>query len=122
MKAKTSVGPQAERNDPTDRARRRFLQNSAAATLVAMAAPNLLLGKPTPTAARVIKIGFVGPRTGALAHFGEGHGGGPNPTAASDRQSLRGSGLLPDHTAHRSSRLCDGARFGGRGKADCGGL
>jgi branched-chain amino acid transport system substrate-binding protein len=37
-----------------------------------MAAPNLLFGKPTPTAARVIKIGFVGPRTGALAHFDEG--------------------------------------------------
>ena len=73
MKAKTSVGPQAEGNDPTDRARRRFLQNSTAATLVAMAAPNLLFGKPTPTVARVIKIGFVGPRTGALAHFGEGN-------------------------------------------------
>jgi branched-chain amino acid transport system substrate-binding protein len=73
MKAKTSVGPQAEGNDPTDRARRRFLQNSTAATLVAMAAPNLLFGKPAPTAARVIKIGFVGPRTGALAHFGEGN-------------------------------------------------
>ena len=73
MKAKTGVGPQAEGNDPTDRARRRFLQNSTAATLVAMAAPNLLLGTPTPTAARVIKIGFVGPRTGALAHFGEGN-------------------------------------------------
>jgi branched-chain amino acid transport system substrate-binding protein len=73
MKAKTSVGPQAEGNDHTDRARRRFLQNSTAATLVAMAAPNLLFGKPTPTAARVIKIGFVGPRTGALAHFGEGN-------------------------------------------------
>jgi len=73
MKAKTSVGPQAEGNDPTDRARRRFLQNSTAATLVAMAAPKLLFGKPAPTAARVIKIGFVGPRTGALAHFGEGN-------------------------------------------------
>ncbi len=73
MKAKTSVGPQAEGNDPSDRARRRFLQNSTAATLVAMAAPNLFFGKPTPTAARVIKIGFVGPRTGALAHFGEGN-------------------------------------------------
>ena len=73
MKAKTSVGPRAEGNDPTDRARRRFLQNSTAATLVAMAAPNLLFGKPTPTVARVIKIGFVGPRTGALAHFGEGN-------------------------------------------------
>jgi hypothetical protein len=36
MKAKTSVGPQAEGNDHTDRARRRFLQNSTAATLVAM--------------------------------------------------------------------------------------
>ena len=73
MKAKTSVGPQAEGNDPTDRARRRFLQHSTAATLVAMAAPNLLFSKPAPTAARVIKIGFVGPRTGALAHFGEGN-------------------------------------------------
>jgi branched-chain amino acid transport system substrate-binding protein len=58
--------------DLADPARRRFLQNSAAA-LVAMAAPSLLLGKPAPATGRVVKIGLVGPRTGALARFGEGH-------------------------------------------------
>jgi branched-chain amino acid transport system substrate-binding protein len=73
MKDKTSVGAQVQVSNPTDRARRRFLQNSTAAAVVAMAAPNLLLGKPAPTVGRVIKIGFVGPRTGALARFGEGN-------------------------------------------------
>ncbi len=38
-----------------------------------MAAPNLLLAKPALTGGRVIKIGFAGPRTGALARFGEGN-------------------------------------------------
>jgi branched-chain amino acid transport system substrate-binding protein len=73
MEDEMNVGPQVEGNDPADRARRRFLQNSTAAAFVAMAAPNLLLGKPASAAGRVINIGFVGPRTGALARFGEGN-------------------------------------------------
>ncbi len=82
MKDRTNAGPPAEGNDltdhtnpadVTDRTRRRFLQNSTAAAVVAMAAPSLLLGKPALTLGRVIKIGFVGPRTGALARFGEGN-------------------------------------------------
>lgn len=51
--------------------RRRFLRNSTAAAVVAVAAPRLLLGKPGLPLGRAIKIGFVGPRTGALARFGE---------------------------------------------------
>jgi branched-chain amino acid transport system substrate-binding protein len=73
MRAKTCIGVRAEQNDPADRARRRFLQDSTAAAVVALAAPNLLLGKLAPSSGRVIKIGFVGPRTGALARFGEGN-------------------------------------------------
>jgi branched-chain amino acid transport system substrate-binding protein len=72
MKDRTNTGPKRG-SDPADRTRRRFLQNSTAAAVVAMAAPSLLLGKPAPAAGRVIKIGFAGPRTGALARFGEGN-------------------------------------------------
>jgi branched-chain amino acid transport system substrate-binding protein len=73
MKDPTHLGRQEVRNDLSDPARRRFLQNSAAAAVVAMAAPSLLLGTPARVVGRVIKIGLVGPRTGALARFGEGH-------------------------------------------------
>src|SRR5260370_22518069 len=59
------------RKDPADPARRRFLRTSAAASLVA-ASPSILFGRSTPAAARPIKIGFVNPRTGVLAAFGEG--------------------------------------------------
>jgi len=51
--------------------RRRFLQNSATTALVAAAAPGFLLGKSLRVAGRTIRIGFVGPRTGFLAGFGE---------------------------------------------------
>jgi branched-chain amino acid transport system substrate-binding protein len=72
MKDPAGLGPQPFGNDLSDPARRRFLQNSAAA-LVTLAAPSLLLGKPAGPTGRVIKIGLVGPRTGVLARFGEGH-------------------------------------------------
>jgi len=52
--------------------RRRFLRTSAAASLVAASSPRLLFGKFAPAAARPIKIGFINPRTGVLAAFGEG--------------------------------------------------
>jgi branched-chain amino acid transport system substrate-binding protein len=51
--------------------RRRFLQESAATGLVALAAPHLLLDKPSRAAGRAVKIGFVAPRSGALERFGE---------------------------------------------------
>jgi branched-chain amino acid transport system substrate-binding protein len=80
VKVHTKADPQVRENhrtdhpDPagrTDRTRRRFIRNSTVAAVVAMAAPRLLLGKPGLPLGRVIKIGFVGPRTGALARFGE---------------------------------------------------
>jgi len=73
MKDPAGLGPRQWRNDLCDPARRRFLRNSASAAVVAMAVPGLLLAKTDRTMGRVIKIGFVGPRTGALARFGEGH-------------------------------------------------
>jgi branched-chain amino acid transport system substrate-binding protein len=71
MKDFAEPGPQQSRNDFKRLARRRFLQDSTAAACVAMAAPHLLLGRPALKTGRAIKIGFVGPRTGALAGFGE---------------------------------------------------
>jgi len=55
-----------------DSARRRFLRTSAAASVAAWAAPGLLFRQPAPAAGRPIRIGFVNPRTGVLAPFGEG--------------------------------------------------
>ncbi len=40
---------------------------------MAAAAPGFLLSKSPRAAARALKIGFIGPRTGALAGFGEGN-------------------------------------------------
>lgn len=51
--------------------RRRFLEESLAAGVVALAAPHLLLGKPTRTTGRPLRIGFVAPRTGVLERFAE---------------------------------------------------
>ncbi len=73
MKDRTDLELPHSGKDLTDPARRRFIQNSAAAAVVAIAAPGLLLGKPADAAGRLIKIGFVGPQTGALARFGEGN-------------------------------------------------
>jgi branched-chain amino acid transport system substrate-binding protein len=53
--------------------RRRFLQDSAVTAVVAGVAPHMLFGKSARAASRTIKIGFIGPRTGALARFGEGN-------------------------------------------------
>jgi branched-chain amino acid transport system substrate-binding protein len=57
--------------DRTSVDRRRFLQESAATGVVALAAPHLLLGRPTRTTGRPVHIGFVAPRTGVLERFGE---------------------------------------------------
>jgi branched-chain amino acid transport system substrate-binding protein len=51
--------------------RRKFLRDSAATAALAAAAPGLLFSKSALPAARAVKIGFIGPRTGALARFGE---------------------------------------------------
>ncbi len=56
---------------PTGRPRRRFLQDVAAAAVAALVAPRLF-GETTPAAGRALKLGFIGPRTGGLAAFGEG--------------------------------------------------
>jgi branched-chain amino acid transport system substrate-binding protein len=53
--------------------RRRFLQESSAAGLVALAAPQLLWSGPIRSGGRSVKIGFIAPRTGALERFGEGN-------------------------------------------------
>src|SRR5260221_6905845 len=67
--------PRPRKNDKNRAAssRRRFLQESAATAVVAAAAPHFLLGKSTRAASRALKIGFIGPRTGAPARFGEGN-------------------------------------------------
>jgi branched-chain amino acid transport system substrate-binding protein len=57
-------------NELTDQPRRRFLRN-AAAVAAAVAAPRLMLGRSNAANGRPLKIGFVGPRTGVLASFGE---------------------------------------------------
>src|ERR1035438_2073779 len=99
MRAKTCIGVRAEQNDPADRARRRFLQDSTAAAVVALAAPNLLLGKLAPSSGRVIKIGFVGPRTGALARFGEG-----NDFVLSEIRKRISAGLMVNGMNHQIGR------------------
>ena len=73
MKDHTKFGPRSLKKNRSDSARRVFIQNSAATAVVAITAPSLLFGRPARVAGRAVKIGFVGPRTGALAHFGEGN-------------------------------------------------
>jgi branched-chain amino acid transport system substrate-binding protein len=58
---------------PAAPTRRRFLRDSASAAVLAAAAPQFLFGKSPRVATRMLKIGFIGPRTGALARFGEGN-------------------------------------------------
>ncbi len=64
-------GPPPPPRDSKPSGRRRFLKNSAATAVVAAAAPGILFGKSPCAAGRVLKIGFISPRTGALAGFGE---------------------------------------------------
>ncbi len=64
-------GPKQKKASRAKSGRRRFLRDSAATAVVAAAAPHLLFGKSAPAASRTLKIGFIGPRTGALARFGE---------------------------------------------------
>jgi branched-chain amino acid transport system substrate-binding protein len=71
MSDRLQTEPRNSSRDSKRHPRRRFLKDSTVAACVAMAAPHLLLGRPSAKAGRVVKIGFVGPRTGALADFGE---------------------------------------------------
>src|SRR5258707_14197878 len=64
-------GPKHKNASLAASSRRRFLQDSAATAVVAATAPHFLFGKSARTASRAVRIGFIGPRTGALAHFGE---------------------------------------------------
>ena len=73
MKNQTKIGPDPLKISRTDSARRRFIQNSAATVVVAITAPSLPLGRFSRPACRVVRIGFIGPRSGELAHFGEGN-------------------------------------------------
>ncbi|MCX7173876.1 MAG: ABC transporter substrate-binding protein [Proteobacteria bacterium] len=56
---------------PVDLARRDFLEKAVAGTATALA-PALMLPGTARAAGRIIKVGFVSPRTGPLAPFGEG--------------------------------------------------
>jgi branched-chain amino acid transport system substrate-binding protein len=71
MSDQSKTGPKLHKKSRAASSRRRFLQDSAATAVVAGVAPHLLFGKSARAANRAIKIGFIGPRTGALARFGE---------------------------------------------------
>jgi len=71
MSDQSKTGPKQQKKSRPASGRRRFLQETAATAVVAGIAPHLLFGKPARAASRAIKIGFIGPRTGALARFGE---------------------------------------------------
>ena len=66
-------GPKLHKKSRTASSRRRFLQDSAATAVVAGVAPHMLFAKSALAPGRTLKIGFIGPRTGALARFGEGN-------------------------------------------------
>jgi branched-chain amino acid transport system substrate-binding protein len=95
MKDPAGLDPRQRGDDLSDATRRRFLRNSASAAVVAMAVPSLLLGKADRAMGRVMKIGFVGPRTGALARFGEGH----DFTLSGIRKAV-GSGIVINDVTH----------------------
>ena len=70
MSDQSKTGPKLHKKSRAAASRRRFLQDSAATAVVAGVAPHLLYGKSARTWATLLKIGFIGPRTGALARFG----------------------------------------------------
>jgi len=73
MSDESKTGPKLHETSRAESGRRRFIQNSTATAVVAGVAPHLLFGKSARAASRTLKIGFIGPRTGALARFGEGN-------------------------------------------------
>ncbi len=70
MNDQKKTGPEQLKSNRGSSGRRRFIKNAAATATVAAAAPTFFFGK---SAARTVKIGFISPRTGALARFGEGN-------------------------------------------------
>ena len=75
--------------------RRRFLQATATASAAAVAGPGLLFGRPAVSAGRPIRIGFVNPRTGVLAPFGEGED-----FVLDGIRKIVASGLVVNGTSH----------------------
>lgn len=73
MSDRSKPRPKLHKKSHAASSRRRFLQDSAATAVVAGVAPHMLFGKSVRVGSRNIKIGFIGPRTGALARFGEGN-------------------------------------------------
>jgi len=73
MTDQSNPGPKSHKKNRAASSRRRFLQDSVATAVIATAAPHFLFGKSARAASRTLKIGFIGPRTGALARFGEGN-------------------------------------------------
>src|ERR1700675_64297 len=71
MSDQSKTGPEQRKTSRAESGRRRFLQDSAATAVIATAAPHFLFGKSARGSSRAVKIGFIGPRTGALARFGE---------------------------------------------------
>ena len=73
MSDQSNFGSKHQKARRAAASRRRFLQESAAAAVVAGVAPHMIFGSSAIASGRVLKIGFIGPRTGALARFGEGN-------------------------------------------------
>ena len=71
MSDRSKSGLKLNKKFRAESTRRRFLEDASATALVAAAAPHFLFGKSFRAANRALKIGFIGPRTGALARFGE---------------------------------------------------
>jgi branched-chain amino acid transport system substrate-binding protein len=67
MKNRHATNPM---ESPANPSRRQFFKSAAAATVLAAAAPSVLI-KSTHAAVRPIKIGFVTPKSGVLAAFSE---------------------------------------------------
>jgi branched-chain amino acid transport system substrate-binding protein len=73
MDDQTKTGPAVAKPRRKSSGRRKFIQDSAATAALAVTSPRLLFSQFPRAASRPLKIGFIGPRTGALARFGEGN-------------------------------------------------
>jgi branched-chain amino acid transport system substrate-binding protein len=75
--------------------RRQFIKKTAAATLLAAASPSLFSKYTYGAAGRPVKVGFVSPRTGPLAAFGEA-----DEFVLGGVRKLVANGLLINGTTH----------------------
>ena len=73
MAEHTKTGPQASKARRKPSGRRKFIHDSAVTAALAVAAPSMLFPKSPRVAGRAVKIGYICPRTGVLARFGEGN-------------------------------------------------